>query len=135
MLEADVLTIAIADIANPRSQAFVVTSSVGVVGKDGGRYWRNLGALGPYPSDRSGTFTLVIPDDLRTLFSQERARLVIVMRLSSTSAERTLEAPLRVVLGSVSVESSTTPSPTERFPTSAQPGPVGYGVWGSAGRD
>jgi hypothetical protein len=104
---AEILTLRISSIDNPRSQAFVLT----VLAEPQDGDLEEIGRVTPFPPDRAGTFTIVIPERVRSAFAKGRGQRAVVIRIDPASEEVGLESPLRVLVHSVLVRRPATPSP------------------------
>ena len=98
---ADVATVDIASIENPKGQEFVL---VVLLRGAGGGPPVEAGGIGPYPPDRPGKFRLRLPDSATDELRDGPVQLVV--RLQAADARRELEQPLSVVVRSLGLEAS-----------------------------
>jgi hypothetical protein len=104
------LTITVAAIDNPSSQAFSISagllaSTAGTAGTAGTADARagtagtiEIGSITPYPADLPGQFVLALPEPTRELLSRD-TRASLRLTLQPISADRPLAEPLRVTIG------------------------------------
>jgi hypothetical protein len=94
------LTLTIAGISNPSSQAFSVRASVVWSGAGGtGAIEQTIGSVTPYPPTRPGSFALGVPEAARRTLARSDGQLSLRLALQPIAADRPLADPLRVTLG------------------------------------
>ncbi len=93
------LTLTIAGIEDPSSQAFSVSASVVWNATSGGAPIEQiLGSITPYPATQPGSFVLDVPDAARRMLARSDGRLSLRLALQPVAADRRLAEPLRVTL-------------------------------------
>jgi hypothetical protein len=78
---ANVLTLRLSSIENPKAEDFALIVSVEDLGTTSGPTEQAIGGVSPYPPSQPGLFTLAIPDRARPAFSDDRVKPVILIRL------------------------------------------------------
>lgn len=94
------MTVDVVSVDNPLGQEFVLT----VVLRGSGGRPVEVGGVGPYPPDRAGTFTVQIPR--RAAAELGDGPVEVSVHLRPPAADRELEEPLDVVVGSLRLGSS-----------------------------
>lgn len=93
------LTLTIAGIEDPSSQAFSVSASVVWNAASGGApIEQTLGSVTPYPATQPGSFVLDVPGAARRMLARSDGRLSLRLALQPVAADRPLAEPLRVTL-------------------------------------
>jgi hypothetical protein len=93
------LTLTIAGIEDPSSQAFSISASlVWNATSGGGPIEQPLGNVTPYPATQPGSFVLGVPDAARRMLARSDGQLSLRLALQPVPADRPLAEPLRVTL-------------------------------------
>ena len=90
------VTLTIAAIDNPSSQAFSLAASVAWTSNDGHRTVEPLRRVTPYPPNRPGSFVIALDAPVRSLFGRGDGQLALVLALQPIATDRPLIEPLRV---------------------------------------
>ena len=93
------LTLTIATIENPSSQAFSLSASVMWSNAGAAAIEETIGRATPYPATQPGSFMLAVPEAVRRTLSRSYGQLVLRLSLQPIAADRPLSDPLRVTLG------------------------------------
>lgn len=93
------LTIVIATIDNPSSQAFSVGAGVTWNTADAHSTDQDIGSITPFPASEPGSFLLSVPAATRELLSRNEGRSSLRLSLQPIAADRPLAEPLRVTIG------------------------------------
>ena len=92
------LTLTIAALDNPSSQAFSLDASVVWSNTGAATLEETIGRVTPYPATQPGSFMLAVPEAARRLVSRSGGQLTLRLALQPITAERPLAEPLRVTL-------------------------------------
>jgi len=93
------LTLAIAAIDNPSSQAFSLGASVVWSAAGAAAIEETIGSVTPYPATQPGSFALTVPEAARKSLARGDGQLALRVVLLPIAADRALPEPLRVTLG------------------------------------
>jgi len=93
------LTLTIAAIDNPSSQAFSLGASVMWSATGAGAIEETIGSIAPYPATEPGSFALGVPEAARRTLARSDGQLSLRLSLQPIAADRPLADPLRVTLG------------------------------------
>ena len=92
------LTLTIATIDNPSSQAFSVGASVSWSNAGTGAIEETIGSVTPFPATQPGSFALGVSEAARRLLSRSNGQLSLRLSLQPIASDRPLAEPLRVIL-------------------------------------
>jgi hypothetical protein len=95
---ATVLSLTMATIDNPASQAFSLTATLTWSG-GGSTTEETIGTVSPYPATQPGSFVLTVPEAARRWLARSDGQLALRLALQPVAADRPLADPLRVTIG------------------------------------
>lgn len=90
------VTLTIAAIDNPSSQAFSLAASVAWTSSDGQRTVEPLRRVTPFPANRPGSFAVTLDAPVRSLLGHGDGQLALILALQPIAADRPLHEPLGV---------------------------------------
>jgi hypothetical protein len=88
------LTLTIAMIENPASQAFSLAASIAGTGAEA-----VIGSVTPFPATQPGSFVLGLPEAVRAQLARATGPQTLRLSLQPIAADRPLAEPLRVTVG------------------------------------
>jgi hypothetical protein len=89
------LTLTIAMIENPASQAFSLAASIA----GAGQVEAAIGSVTPFPATQPGSFVLGLPEAVRARLARATGPQTLRLSLQPIAADRPLAEPLRVTVG------------------------------------
>lgn len=95
---ATTLSLTMATIDNPASQAFSLTATLTWSG-GGNTVEETIGTVSPYPATQPGSFVLTVPEAARKWLARSDGQLALRLALQPIAADRPLADPLRVTIG------------------------------------
>ena len=95
---ATTLSLTMATIDNPASQAFSLTATLAWSG-GGSTVEETIGTVSPYPATQPGSFVLTVPEAARKWLGRTDGQLALRLALQPVAADRPLADPLRVTIG------------------------------------
>jgi hypothetical protein len=95
---ATTLSLTMATIDNPSSQAFSLTATL-IWSGAGNTVEETIGTVSPYPATQPGSFVLTVPEAARKWLARSDGQLALRLALQAVAADRPLADPLRVTIG------------------------------------